>query len=146
MPETDPRTARRRRETGGDAPIRAAPGSPAGSRSRGCATWRWSPRSSSIAIVGQIVNPVFLQPDNLINVLQTMSEIGLLVLAETLVLIVGQDGPVAGVDLRPRARRRGLADRRRPAPAHGLGLLPGDAGRSRSPCWSARSSAWSTGC
>jgi simple sugar transport system permease protein len=41
-----------------------------------------------IAVIGQIVNPVFLQKDNLINVLQTMSEIAVLVLAETLVLIV----------------------------------------------------------
>ena len=41
-----------------------------------------------IAIIGQIVNPVFLQRDNLINVLQTMSEIAVLVLAETMVLIV----------------------------------------------------------
>jgi simple sugar transport system permease protein len=43
-----------------------------------------------MAIVGQIVNPVFLHQDNIINVLQTMSEIGLLVLAETLVLLVGK--------------------------------------------------------
>ena len=41
-----------------------------------------------IAIVGQIVSPVFLQPDNLLNVLQTMSETALLVLAETMILIV----------------------------------------------------------
>ncbi|GAA0672736.1 ABC transporter permease [Kitasatospora atroaurantiaca] len=41
-----------------------------------------------IAIVGQIVNPVFLQADNLINVLQTMSEMALLVLAQTMILIV----------------------------------------------------------
>jgi simple sugar transport system permease protein len=40
-----------------------------------------------IAVVGQIVNPVFLQSDNLINVLQTMSETALLVLAEALILI-----------------------------------------------------------
>ena len=41
-----------------------------------------------IAVVGQIVSPVFLQPDNLLNVLQTMSETALLVLAETMILIV----------------------------------------------------------
>ena len=40
-----------------------------------------------------------------------MSEVGLLVLAEALVLIVGQDGPVAGVDVRARAGRGGVADR-----------------------------------
>ncbi|MCA2215501.1 ABC transporter permease [Jidongwangia harbinensis] len=43
-----------------------------------------------IAIVGQIVNPVFLQPDNLINIGQTMAEIALLVLAQTIVLIAGK--------------------------------------------------------
>ncbi|MGX7673914.1 ABC transporter permease [Plantactinospora sp. DSM 117369] len=43
-----------------------------------------------IAIVGQIVNPVFLKPDNLINIVQTMSEIALLVLAQTIVLVAGK--------------------------------------------------------
>ncbi|WP_169950849.1 ABC transporter permease [Microbispora sp. H11081] len=43
-----------------------------------------------IAIVGQIVSPIFLQSDNLINILQTMSEISLLVLAQTLVLVAGR--------------------------------------------------------
>ena len=46
------------------------------------------PAIIAIAIVGQVVSPVFLRTDNLINVLQTMSEIAVLVLAETLVLIV----------------------------------------------------------
>ncbi|MFE2560239.1 ABC transporter permease [Streptomyces sp. NPDC059352] len=77
-----------------------------------------------IAIVGQIVNPVFLQPDNLINVLQTMSEIALLVLAQTMILIVKK------MDLSLESTM-GLA----PGIAawlvvpvgagHGLGLLPG---------------------
>ncbi|MEV0354109.1 ABC transporter permease [Nonomuraea sp. NPDC050680] len=43
-----------------------------------------------IAIVGQIVNPIFLQGDNLINILQTMTEISLLVLAQTIVLVAGK--------------------------------------------------------
>ncbi|MFF4624193.1 ABC transporter permease [Nonomuraea jabiensis] len=43
-----------------------------------------------IAVVGQIVNPIFLQGDNLINILQTMSEISLLVLAQTIVLVAGK--------------------------------------------------------
>ncbi|MFC6018003.1 ABC transporter permease [Plantactinospora solaniradicis] len=43
-----------------------------------------------IAIVGQIVNPVFLKPDNLINIVQTMSEVALLVLAQTIVLVAGK--------------------------------------------------------
>ena len=43
-----------------------------------------------IAIVGQLISPVFLHADNLINVLQTMSEIAILVLAETLVLLAGR--------------------------------------------------------
>ncbi len=77
-----------------------------------------------IAIVGQIVSPVFLQPDNLLNVLQTMSEIALLVLAETMILIVKK------MDLSLESTM-GLA----PGVAawlvvpvgtgHGLGLLPG---------------------
>jgi simple sugar transport system permease protein len=77
-----------------------------------------------IAIVGQIVNPVFLQTDNLINVLQTMSEMALLVLAQTMVLIVKK------MDLSLESTM-GLA----PGVAawfvvptgagHGLGLLPG---------------------
>jgi simple sugar transport system permease protein len=43
-----------------------------------------------IAIVGQIVNPIFLQGDNLINIMQTMSEISLLVLAQTIILVTGK--------------------------------------------------------
>ncbi|MFI6513371.1 ABC transporter permease [Streptosporangium sp. NPDC050855] len=43
-----------------------------------------------IAVVGRIVHPIFLQPDNLINILQTMSEISLLVLAQTIVLVAGR--------------------------------------------------------
>jgi simple sugar transport system permease protein len=43
-----------------------------------------------IAIVGQIISPVFLAPENLINILQTMSEVALLVLAQTLVLVAGK--------------------------------------------------------
>src|SRR3954447_6371868 len=77
-----------------------------------------------IAIVGQIVSPVFLQVDNLLNVLQTMSEIALLVLAEAMILIVKK------MDLSLESTM-GLA----PGVAawlvvpvgagHGLGLLPG---------------------
>jgi simple sugar transport system permease protein len=48
------------------------------------------PAIVAIAIVGQIVNPVFLTSANILNVLQAMSEIGLLVLAQTLVLLVGK--------------------------------------------------------
>jgi simple sugar transport system permease protein len=43
-----------------------------------------------ICVLGQLVNPVFLRYDNLVNVLQTMSEIALLVLAQTIVLVVGK--------------------------------------------------------
>jgi simple sugar transport system permease protein len=77
-----------------------------------------------IAIVGQIVNPVFLQTDNLINVLQTMSEIALLVLAQTLVLIVKKMdlSLESTVGLAPGV----AAWLTVPAGAtHGLGLLPG---------------------
>jgi len=48
------------------------------------------PAIALIAVIGQIVNPVFLQPDNLINIAQTMSEVALLVLAQTIVLVAGK--------------------------------------------------------
>ena len=48
------------------------------------------PAIVAICVIGQLVNPVFLRYDNLINVLQTMSEIALLVLAQTIVLVVGR--------------------------------------------------------
>ena len=48
------------------------------------------PAIVAVAIVGFIVSPVFLQTDNIINVLQSMSEIAIVVLAETLVLIAGK--------------------------------------------------------
>ena len=77
-----------------------------------------------IAIVGQIVNPVFLHTDNLVNVLQTMSEIAILVLAETLVLIAGK------MDLSLESTfglAPGIAAWLVVAPGvtHGLGLVPG---------------------
>jgi simple sugar transport system permease protein len=77
-----------------------------------------------IAVVGQFVNSVFLKPDNIINILQTMSEIALLVLAETMVLIVKK------MDLSLESTM-GLAPGIAawltvPSGAgHGLGLLPG---------------------
>jgi simple sugar transport system permease protein len=77
-----------------------------------------------IAIIGQFVNSVFLQTDNLINILQTMSEIAVLVLAETMVLIVKK------MDLSLESTA-GLAPGIAawltvPSGAgHGLGLLPG---------------------
>ncbi|GAA5189975.1 ABC transporter permease [Rugosimonospora acidiphila] len=77
-----------------------------------------------IAIVGQIVNPVFLHADNLLNVVQTMSEIAILVLAETLVLVAGK------MDLSLESTF-GLAPGIaawlivKPGVGHGLGLLPG---------------------
>ncbi|MEU6915445.1 ABC transporter permease [Streptomyces olindensis] len=82
------------------------------------------PAIVAIAIVGQIVNPVFLQADNLVNVLQTMSEMALLVLAQTMILIVKK------MDLSLESTM-GLAPGVAawlvvPAGAgHGLGLLPG---------------------
>jgi simple sugar transport system permease protein len=82
------------------------------------------PAIIAIAIVGQIVNPVFLHADNLLNVLQTMSEIAILVLAETLVLIAGK------MDLSLESTF-GLAPgiaawlSVSPGVTHGLGVLPG---------------------
>ncbi|MFC4533149.1 ABC transporter permease [Sphaerisporangium dianthi] len=77
-----------------------------------------------IAIVGQIVNPIFLQGDNVINILQTMSEISLLVLAQTLVLVSGR------MDLSLESTfglAPGVAAWMTVAAGagHGLGLLPG---------------------
>ncbi|GAA3799639.1 ABC transporter permease [Sphaerisporangium flaviroseum] len=77
-----------------------------------------------IAIVGQIVNPIFLQGDNVINILQTMSEISLLVLAQTLVLVGGR------MDLSLESTfglAPGVAAWMTVAAGagHGLGLLPG---------------------
>ncbi|MDG6108772.1 ABC transporter permease [Dactylosporangium aurantiacum] len=48
------------------------------------------PAIIAVAVVGYLVNPVFLQSDNIINVLQSMSEISVLVLAQTMVLITGK--------------------------------------------------------
>jgi simple sugar transport system permease protein len=75
-------------------------------------------------VIGRIVSPVFLQTDNLVNVLQTMSEIAVLVLAETLVLIVKRMdlSLESTVGLAPGV----AAWLTVPSGAgHGLGLLPG---------------------
>jgi simple sugar transport system permease protein len=76
-----------------------------------------------IGIIGQFVNPVFLQKDNLINILQTMSEMAILVLAETLVLIVKRMdlSLESTVGLAPGV----AAWLTVPTAGHGLGLLPG---------------------
>jgi simple sugar transport system permease protein len=82
------------------------------------------PAIIAIAIVGQLVNSVFLRTDNLINVLQTMSEIAVLVLAETMVLIVKKMdlSLESTVGLAPGV----AAWLTVPSGAgHGLGLLPG---------------------
>ncbi|MEV6523046.1 ABC transporter permease [Longispora sp. NPDC051575] len=76
-----------------------------------------------IAIVGYLVNPVFLHWDNLVNVLQQQSEISLLVLAQALVLIAGK------MDLSLESTF-GLAPGvaawlvLEPGVTHGLGVLP----------------------
>ncbi|GGM10713.1 MULTISPECIES: ABC transporter permease [Micromonospora] len=75
------------------APAAAPPPPPAGSRSLALARLRdlaLVPAIVAVAIVGSIVNPVFLSSDNVINVLQSMSEIAVLVLAQTIVLITGK--------------------------------------------------------
>jgi simple sugar transport system permease protein len=76
-----------------------------------------------ICLVGWIVNPVFLHTTNLVNVLQQMSEIGLVVLAQALVLIAGR------MDLSLESTF-GLAPGvaawlvLQPGVAHGLGAVP----------------------
>jgi simple sugar transport system permease protein len=79
-----------------------------------------------VAIVGTTVNPVFLRPDNIINVLQSMSEIAILVLAQTLILIAGKmDLSLESTfGLAPGIAAWLVVD---PAVTHGLGVhaLPG---------------------
>ncbi|WP_255779593.1 ABC transporter permease [Dactylosporangium sp. AC04546] len=79
------------------------------------------PAIVAVAIVGFIVNPVFLQSDNIINVLQSMSEISIVVLAETLVLITGKmDLSLESTfGLAPGIAAWLIVD---PALTHGLGL------------------------
>jgi simple sugar transport system permease protein len=80
------------------------------------------PAIAAICVLGQLVNPVFLRYDNLINVLQTMSEIALLVLAQTIVLIVGK------MDLSLESTfglAPGIAAYLTVTGGQGLGLLPG---------------------
>lgn len=48
------------------------------------------PAVIAVAVLGYAVNPVFLHKGNLILILQTMSEVGVLVLAEALILIAGR--------------------------------------------------------
>jgi simple sugar transport system permease protein len=84
------------------------------------------PAIVAVAIVGFIVSPVFLQADNIINVLQSMSEIAIVVLAETLVLIAGKmDLSLESTfGLAPGIAAWLIVD---PAVTHGLGVhaLPG---------------------
>ncbi|MFI7078846.1 MULTISPECIES: ABC transporter permease [unclassified Micromonospora] len=74
-------------------PAAAPPPSRSASRSLAVARLRdlaLVPAIIAVAIVGSIVNPVFLSSDNIINVLQSMSEIAIVVLAQTIVLITGK--------------------------------------------------------
>nr|WP_221382852.1 ABC transporter permease [Actinoplanes polyasparticus] len=84
------------------------------------------PAIVTVAIVGYIVSPVFLRTDNIINVLQSMSEIAIVVLAETLVLITGKmDLSLESTfGLAPGIAAWLIVD---PAVTHGLGLhaVPG---------------------
>ncbi|MFI9643607.1 ABC transporter permease [Micromonospora sp. NPDC051925] len=79
------------------------------------------PAIVAVAIVGSIVNPVFLSSDNIINVLQGMSEIAILVLAQTIVLITGKmDLSLESTfGLAPGIAAWLIVD---PAITHGLGL------------------------
>src|SRR4051812_38655254 len=82
------------------------------------------PAIIAIAIVGYAVNPVFIQFDNISNILQSMSEVGVLVLAETFILLM------ARIDLSLESTfglAPGVAAWLTVAPgvAHGLGWLGG---------------------
>lgn len=79
------------------------------------------PAIFAVMIVGFIVSPVFLSSDNMINVLQSMSEISIVVLAETIVLITGKmDLSLESIfGLAPGLAAWLIVD---PAVTHGLGL------------------------
>ncbi|GIJ49662.1 sugar ABC transporter permease [Virgisporangium aliadipatigenens] len=107
----------------GTAPASVTP-SPAARRAPAIARLRdfaLVPAIVAVAIVGFIVNPVFLSGDNLINVLQSMSEISIVVLAETIVLITGKmDLSLESTfGLAPGLAAWLIVD---PAVTHGLGL------------------------
>lgn len=79
------------------APLAGAP-TPAGPPTTATRSFRWSslrdlllvPPIILVLVTGYLINPIFLSSSNLMNVLTTMSGIGLIVLAEVLVLIVGK--------------------------------------------------------
>jgi simple sugar transport system permease protein len=48
------------------------------------------PAVFAVALIGYLVSPVFLHKGNLVLILQTMSEVGVIVLAESLILIAGR--------------------------------------------------------
>ena len=48
------------------------------------------PAIIAIALVGEAINPVFLHFQNIVTILQAMSEVGLMVLAEMMILLVGR--------------------------------------------------------
>jgi simple sugar transport system permease protein len=115
------------REAGGTA-VEAGAGAGVAARRRGPALGRLRdfalvPAVIAVAVVGYFVNPVFVQTGNLILIMQTMSEVGVLVLAETLILINGR------MDLSLESTF-GMAPGVAawlvlPAAGHGLGVLPG---------------------
>jgi simple sugar transport system permease protein len=78
-------------ETASDAPI-ALPRTSATRRLRIARLRDFAlvPAVVAVAILGYAVNPVFLHKGNLILILQTMSEVGVLVLAEAMILIAGR--------------------------------------------------------
>ncbi|GAA1029128.1 ABC transporter permease [Virgisporangium ochraceum] len=110
----------------GDAPPTSSPQSPSTPQRRLPAIARLRdlalvPAIIAVAIVGFIVSPVFLTADNMINVLQSMSEISIVVLAETIVLITGKmDLSLESIfGLAPGIAAWLIVD---PAITHGLGL------------------------
>jgi simple sugar transport system permease protein/ribose transport system permease protein len=71
---------------------------PSSVASRGLPTYRWArlrdftlvPAIIVLVIVGAVVSPVFLSAGNLVNVLQQQTELSVLVLAESLILVSGR--------------------------------------------------------
>ena len=63
-----------------------------------------------VIIIGAFASDAFLTTDNFLNILQQSSELSVVVIAETLILLAREIRPVAGIGGRARADAGGVAD------------------------------------
>ena len=63
-----------------------------------------------LLVVGTVVSPVFLTVSNMAGIGQQISALGVVVVGESLILMIGGMDLSLEVDVRPRADGRGLAD------------------------------------